>query len=329
VGDRIHGLPTHRGSDVALGIYVDMKYMGSKRWMLKNGLGDLIAREVCGATRFVDLFAGSSAVGAHVAMKYEVRVVAYDLQTFSVILAQSVLGRTEKLDADVLWQSWYGRARDLRRPLRPPSARVVTRASVKTHREWCSTQAWPVTKAYGGHYFCALQAVWLDALRQTLPENEPEKTVALAALVHAASKCAAAPGHTAQPFQPTKTAKRFLQEAWQKDIVGHCKRALAELSQQHAKVVGDSSVADANEAAKSITEGDLVFIDPPYSGVHYSRFYHLLETLTRGIAVPCREPDAIRSPVIGRAPSTVFAPNHRPPWMTSSVLFPLAPETPS
>src|SRR5208282_4532117 len=39
---------------------------------------------------------------------------------------------------------------------------------------------------------------------------------------------------------------------------------------------------DANEAAASIAEGDLAFIDPPYSGVHYSRFYHVLETIARG-----------------------------------------------
>jgi adenine-specific DNA methylase len=31
-----------------------------------------------------------------------------------------------------------------------------------------------------------------------------------------------------------------------------------------------------------LEENDLVFIDPPYSGVHYSRFYHVLETIARG-----------------------------------------------
>ncbi len=70
-----------------------MKYMGSKRWMLQNGLGDLIAREVRGAARFVDLFSGSGAVSTHVAMKYEVPVTAYDLQTFSTVLTRAVVGR--------------------------------------------------------------------------------------------------------------------------------------------------------------------------------------------------------------------------------------------
>ena len=259
-----------------------MKYMGSKRWMLQNGLADLIAREVRGAARFVDLFAGSGAVSTHVAMKYEVPVTAYDLQTFSTVLARAVIGRESRIDAERLWTNWYARARELRRSLRAPSALIVNWTAVNQHRQWCAEQTWSVTKSYGGYYFSALQAIWLDALRQTLPEREPGKSVALAAMVCAASQCAAAPGHTAQPFQPTRRAKPFLVEAWRKDIVDYCENALSALSGQHAKVRGCAKVADANRAATSIAEGDLVFIDPPYSSVHYSRFYHVLETLARG-----------------------------------------------
>jgi adenine-specific DNA-methyltransferase len=259
-----------------------MKYMGSKRWMLQNGLGDLIARQVQRARRFVDLFAGSAAVSTHVATRYEVPVVAYDLQTFSAVLSLAVLGRESQVDAERLWTSWYRRATELRRSLRPPAALNVNRAIVKQHRQWCADQTSMVTKAYGGHYFSALQAVWLDAFRMTLPEREPEKSVALAAMLCAASQCAAAPGHTAQPFQPTRTAKPFLVDAWHKKITYHCKNALSVISGQYAKMRGYAEVADANDAATSIKEGDLAFIDPPYSGVHYSRFYHVLETLARG-----------------------------------------------
>ncbi len=97
-----------------------------------------------------------------------------------------------------------------------------------------------------------------------------------------ASRCAAAPGHTAQPFQPTRTAKRFLREAWAKDITTYLKRALVHVSSQHAKTKGTARIADANAAAELIQKGDLVFVDPPYSGVQYSRFYHVLETIARG-----------------------------------------------
>jgi adenine-specific DNA methylase len=259
-----------------------MKYMGSKRWMLKNGLGDLLAREIIGATRFVDLFAGSAVVSAHVATKYDVVVKACDLQTFSTVLARAVLCRQSKIDPESLWAGWYKRALHARNKLRPPSTQKVTRKIVGLHREWSAMQDGIVTRSYGGYYFGALQAVWLDALLETLPENDPEKSIALASLLGAASQCAAAPGHTAQPFQPTRTAKPFLAEAWRRSITRYCKNAVAEICLKHAKVIGDSEVADASVAAQFVEEGDLVFVDPPYSGVHYSRFYHVLETIARG-----------------------------------------------
>lgn len=259
-----------------------VKYMGSKRWMLKNGLGDLIAREIGGATRFLDLFSGSGAVSSHVAIKYEIPVRAYDLQSFSAVLTRAIVGRQSEIDAASLWEKWYARAKLLRASLRPPSARSVSRVVVNQHRRWCGQQCWLMTRAYGGHYFSALQAVWLDALRLTLPKHEPRRSVAQAAILRAASQCAAAPGHTAQPFQLTRTTKPFLVEAWHKDVVAHCKEALSLIAQQHAKVCGNAEVLDANDAAVFVKEGDLVFVDPPYSGVHYSRFYHVLETLARG-----------------------------------------------
>src|SRR5262249_51220238 len=128
-----------------------MKYMGSKRWMLQNGLGDLIAREVVGATRFLDLFSGSGVVSNHVAIKYEIQVSAYDLQTFSAALTRAVLDRESEIDASSLWRNWYARAKALRHSLRPPSARTVNRGIVKQHRRWCARQRWLMTKAYGGH----------------------------------------------------------------------------------------------------------------------------------------------------------------------------------
>jgi len=259
-----------------------VKFMGSKRWMLQNGLGDLIAKEMRDAKRFVDLFSGSAAVASHVAARYRLPVKAYDLQTFGAVLANAVVARECKVGAEKLWANWYERARKLREELRPPSSLRLTRKRVEACRLWCSKREWPITKSYGGYYFSPLQAVWLDALRRTLPKLEPEHTVALAALIRAASECAASPGHTAQPFQPTRKAKPFLEDAWNKDVVRYCREALSALSKQYAKVRGRAAVRDANEAAKSIRKGDLVFVDPPYSGVHYSRFYHVLETLARG-----------------------------------------------
>jgi hypothetical protein len=141
-------------------------------------------------------------------------------------------------------------------------------------------------RAYGGYYFSPSPTVILDLLRHALPPRGPDRWVCHAALLIAASKCVAAPGHTAQPFAATRTAGPFLREAWLRDPLIYARRALTELSKKYARVRGKARVGDAVQYAQYLNEADLVFVDPPYSGVHYSRFYHVLETLARGTCGP-------------------------------------------
>jgi adenine-specific DNA-methyltransferase len=260
-----------------------MKYMGSKRAMLQNGLGDLLSREVLDAPRFVDLFAGSGSVAIHVARKFSIPVLAFDLQSYSTVLTSAVIDRRTTLLWQPVWEDWLRRAAGQFKAHRIPMTNKITQPVVAEFRAWCNEQLeLPITKAYGGHYFSPQQAVWIDALRTNLPSRKPANTVALAALIQAASQCAAAPGHTAQPFQPTRTAKRYIEEAWRKDIVEKTKSAFELLANQFAQRHGKAKVGDANQVARRLHEGDLVFIDPPYSGVQYSRFYHVLEIIADG-----------------------------------------------
>lgn len=281
-----------------------MKYMGSKRAMLTNGLGELLNSEVVKADRFIDLFAGSGAVSIHVAQRFSIPVVSVDLQQYSSILTRAVVNRKSSVNHAKVWTAWYRRAKAIANKFDPPDPFKLTKQTVKDARAWCSEQENTlVVGAYGGHYFSPKQAVWLDALRSTLPKRDPERTVALAALIQAASQCAAAPGHTAQPFQPTKTAKRFLDDAWNRDVIQRTKDSLISTSHLFAKQIGASFVGDAIKLAAGLEKGDLVFIDPPYSAVQYSRFYHVLETIAQG---HCGEVTGI-----GRYPGTHLRPRSR------------------
>lgn len=278
-----------------------MKYMGSKRAMLGNGLGVLLGKEIPTARRFVDLFTGSAAVATHVGSRFDLPVLAFDLQSYSTVLADAVIGRNATFVCKPAFDRWYKRAEDFASQVQTPEVASFTKKAVAEYRAWCAEQHdLPITKAYGGHYFSPQQAVWIDALRAKLPSNEPARTVALAALIQAASQSAASPGHTAQPFQPTKTAKRYLEDAWNRGIPIRTRSSFEALANQCAQRVGSSRVADANIAAADLLEGDLVFLDPPYSGVHYSRFYHVLETIAQGA---CGDVSGV-----GRYP----APEHRP-----------------
>ncbi len=276
--------------------------MGSKRAMLQNGLGHVLDDCVPSADRFVDLFAGSGAVAAFVARKFPIIVLATDLQLYSVALSEAVIGRRRALDAEKIWTKWKAQAIDSVSSVQIPNSSKLTRAVVEACRQWSSRQRGTVTKAYGGHYFSPTQVVCLDALRSTLPIG-PAGAAGLAALIRAASKAVASPGHTAQPFQPTRTAKAFLQEAWSRPIPTLVEQSLREVCADHAMRVGKARLSDANRAAKRLREGDLVFIDPPYSGVHYSRFYHVLETIAQGT---CGDVTGV-----GRYPASELRPRSR------------------
>ncbi|MBX3370933.1 MAG: DNA adenine methylase [Nitrospira sp.] len=283
-----------------------MKYMGSKRWMLNNGLGTILADNARNAKRFVDLFAGSGAVSSHVAKTHKIPVCSFDIQEFSCVLTGAVIHRNRPILGSLIWEPWQKRAESILNCNLGKWPTKITWQTVRECRDWSDAQnGLPVTKAYGGHYFSPQQSVWIDAFRKTLPTTEPNRTVALAALIEASGWCVAAPGHTAQPFRPTRTAKKFLEEAWCKDIVERVRSCLISLAILHAKMPGRAKVGDANEAATGLTDGDLVFIDPPYSGVQYSRFYHVLETIARG---GCGEVSGVgRYPSIADRPTSKYS----------------------
>lgn len=294
-----------------------MKYMGSKRVMLQNGLGELIREQAKHAKRFVDLFCGAGSVAWFAARDTALPVLAIDLQTYAVIMARAVIGRKIPIDNDKLIIKWLNFVRRIRTRSRLWSTAVALeekadnirsiRTVVQNARVLCKepSQIGPVWNSYGGHYFSPTQALTFDYMLKYAPKEEPERSVCLAAVISAASKCVAAPGHTAQPFQPTNTAKKFLFEAWRRNPLSLVQKALDEICPQHAKTVGETQIADAVEVASTLKPGDLVFIDPPYSGVHYSRFYHVLETMARGY---CTEVSGVgRYPPFEDRPQSAFS----------------------
>ena len=270
-----------------------VKYMGSKRWMLQNGLAELIHSRISQHERFVDLFCGSSAVSWHVASNHAVPVLASDLQEFCRVLAAAVVCRTGVLGHHWI-DSWIDRATASvpDHPLFEAANDVEHRGEkigiveyTTAARELCSKGNSPITAAYGGHYFSPVQAIYFDSLRSAAPRRHPHRMAALAALVQAASVCAAAPGHTAQPFGPTMSAEPYLRHAWSKDVVERVRHYGGRLSAIDPKKQGVALSCDANTIAGGLSDGDLVFVDPPYSSVHYSRFYHVLETIAAGTCV--------------------------------------------
>lgn len=269
-----------------------MKYMGSKQTMLLNGLGESIIAESTRSSRIVDLFSGSGAVAWFAAEQVDLPVMAVDLQSYAAALAAAVLNRTRPITASQLESTWLSPVRRARphttlwkrwKEHAPAQRGLLRRKDVEAARRLCKEEvAGLVAKSYGGYYFSPAQAVTFDLMRKRLPAREPDRSLCLAVLIAAASRCAAAPGHTAQPFRPSGSALPFIWAVWKKDPLEEATELLRELAPRHAKVRGSALVGDAVAKAKALNETDLVILDPPYSAVQYSRFYHVLETIARG-----------------------------------------------
>lgn len=280
-----------------------MKYMGHKGKLLPV-LGEILIHESRNASSIADPFCGSGAVSWFLATQTDKIVISGDLQSFAVARAASVTERTESVDSAALLKQWSKDAHAVIEQItsqfpnaeRSIDPRHVTaediRYVVSRSRTFCEAvlppvlnrlnSSFPMTRAYGGHYFSPLQAIELDALRQTIPQHPALRRAALGALVETASKCAASPGHTAQPFQPTESAAKYILEAWNRNVWSLLEQSVNSICSSFARKKGSAEIGDFKDCISKLGEGDLVFADPPYSDVHYSRFYHVLETLTVG-----------------------------------------------
>lgn len=303
-----------------------MKYMGHKGKMLPV-LGEILLEYGSNAERLADPFCGSAAVSWYLAENTDKTIISGDMQSFAVARASAVIERTKIFDPAPMLASWFNRARktvDAVASHFPNNLRSIEpnltdpskiKEVVNQSRKFCHDVLpvvfsnfdgkWPISKAYGGYYYSPVQALMFDALRQALPTDINDRKVALAALVEAVSRAAAAPGHTAQPFQPTESSAKYIIEAWSRDPWALVRTSTVEISRRSANAVGKGVVGNYSETISHLHEGDLVFADPPYSGVHYSRFYHALETITRGIEF---EPEGRgRYPSIIDRPSSAFS----------------------
>ena len=198
-------------------------------------LGQILLHYADGAQRIADPFCGSAAVSWFLAENSDKEIVSGDIQSFAVARARAVIERTEAFDPTPMIKHWFSVAKRIvenvashfPNNLRSIEPNLTEPSRIKQvvlqSRKFCKDVlpvvfadfdgAWPISKAYGGYYYSPAQALVFDALRQSLPTNTAKRKVALAALVEAVSRAAAAPGHTAQPFQPTESSAKYIIEA--------------------------------------------------------------------------------------------------------------------
>lgn len=147
-----------------------------------------------------------------------------------------------------------------------------------------------VSRYFGGSYFSFRQAADLDyALELAHQAERDHRDVLLAAVLSTASDVVNTVGqHFAQPIQPRRgdgTPKKHLLRKIRRDRSLNVGTVLESWIHQYASL-------PARPYRNEVRRGDyrdiltvlpkevgIVYADPPYTRDHYSRFYHVLETM--------------------------------------------------
>lgn len=139
---------------------------------------------------------------------------------------------------------------------------------------------------FSAGYFSLQQAIELDALRYAIDQQPPgHRDWLLAAWLSAAAALVNAPGHTAQFLRPNsalafaRIARKWQRSPWLE--FADRLPVVSLLGGQSWRKRNRVTTRDALELLRDAAGGSLraVYADPPYTRDHYSRYYHVYETL--------------------------------------------------
>ena len=140
-------------------------------------------------------------------------------------------------------------------------------------------------KNYSGTWWSSDQCLWIDSIRQVAEEysQQPIYPAILSSLMFGMAYASQGTGHYAQ-YRDAKT------ESSMADILTYRKRDIPSYFQRKYREIMEWLPSSRPSLAHKATalnfseclgtlNGGTVYADPPYCFVHYSRFYHALETL--------------------------------------------------
>ena len=275
-----------------------IKYMGSKSSLLTY-LVDAF-NEVYEGENVCDLFAGTSVLSGSIG--HGVKMHANDIQQYSAVLANTYLGnynwndfeniieviiaaaqkhvdKVHKLYPDLNFQ--YDNNLDLNE-----FNAIEQQQQDLIYLDFVNLKHHLFIKNYSGTYWSFEQCLWIDALRVVAEDYASESIYnpILASLMFAMAYNAQSTGHYAQYRDANNLASMNDIIIYRnKQIVPYFRKKFAELINSLGKNEFKHTVTslDYRECLDIIPEGTLVYADPPYAFVHYSRFYHAIETLIR------------------------------------------------
>lgn len=267
--------------------------MGSKTKILPfviDGIEDVYeGGSIC------DLFSGSCSLSG--AIGDQVPVISNDIQEYSAIIAKSLL--TDWYDQKITSIKIIEEAKKYHsehfksiveeynypKDIDLDSFNQIERKNQELINFNFSNKWHLFTKYYSGTWWSAEQCSWIDSLRKVIEDyrDNPAFNTILSSLMYAMAYNSQGTGHYAQ-FRDAKTnsTMKDIQIYRGKSILDYFKRklntSLDNLPLTQSEFNHEIITKDYIECLKEI-KNCTVYADPPYCFVHYSRFYHALETI--------------------------------------------------
>lgn len=275
-----------------------IKYMGSKREIL-DYIHDAVNQLDVNSEWLCDLFAGTSIVGG--SFKDKMNVHINDIQEYSSALAHAYFPDFADGHTPVSLSSIENRVQclvdefDRRYP-----EMDIDYSEIKDYNDFRHIEQLQqkfiykdfeigfslFTKCYSGTYWSSNQCKWIDSIRAVAEEyvNTPDYYAIMSSLMFAMSYASQSTGHFAQYREITQSNMQDILTYRNKNIWSLFARKYEEIldliyitTDFEHKI----TTLDYVDCLRIIEDGSIVYADPPYTNVHYSRFYHALETLVK------------------------------------------------
>lgn len=272
-----------------------VKYMGSKSAIMDFVLEGINSVYSGGAV--CDLFAGSASLAG--AIGHLVPVHSNDIQAYSGVLAQAYLQTYRHKGmptADEILEAAEATVRrkapalgnvivDYKQDFSLDEFTAVERIQQKLIDQRFLDDWHLFTKYYSGTWWSTEQCLWIDAIRQVAEQyrQTPSYPLILSSLMYAMAYTSQGTGHYAQ-YRDAKTMSSLkdIVTYRRRDVGSYFRRKYSEvayaLPENAPTLQHTTTTLDFKDCLKNFS-GGTVYADPPYCFVHYSRFYHAIETL--------------------------------------------------
>lgn len=274
-----------------------IKYMGSKAKII-NFVSESIQSVYNGGV-VCDLFSGAASLSGALGATYP--ILTNDIQHYSSLIASVYLKPINAIDSESLMRDAVGYYKKARSEITididyEGFDSLVEFNEIEERNRGLIYHKFDhryhlFVKNYSGTWWSAEQCLWIDAIKQAIDERvkrgefkQAEYALTMSTLLHAMAYSSQGTGHYAQ-YRDAKTESSML------DINIYRQKRLQDLFMNKLDQIiiwSKENVIDLNHTITTLDyvdclremRGGTIYADPPYAFVHYSRFYHAMETLS-------------------------------------------------